>query len=297
MKLEEGDESSSEVNWSIHSSELLRLGTTRYDLATMSSEFRPEDKKKPKSDKSKEATSAAKQSDNDKPKPKRPLSAYNLFFKQEREKMLKDMPIRKEGKPRRSHGKIGFADLARSIASKWKNTTKEDRAVFDRMAMVDKDRYQREMQEWKKGQPATASAVAKASKKKEVPKLQQQQGSFTSLFEEPIQGSFMREPTSFLRDTFDRTFDDEPMDNEDHNDIAPEPYAHAQVFGSEFSTSSQQTSHQPHYHPPPLQQNQQADTATAQSDPLLNVSDLASQLGEESTELYLNMFRPSRKRG
>lgn len=85
-------------------------------------------------------------------KPKRPLSAYNFFFAQERKLILNEMPIRAEGKLRRSHGKIGFADLARNIAAKWKTINDEERKQFSDKAAVDKDRYIREMNEWKKTQ-------------------------------------------------------------------------------------------------------------------------------------------------
>jgi hypothetical protein len=85
----------------------------------------------------------------EKPKPKRPLSAYNIFFKHERERMLADAPTRPQGKPRRSHGKIGFADLARSIASKWNSMDADTRARYNELAADDKRRYTREMAEWK----------------------------------------------------------------------------------------------------------------------------------------------------
>lgn len=85
-------------------------------------------------------------------KPKRPLSAYNFFFHQERQLILNQMPTRVEGKPRRSHGKIGFADLARNIASKWKSLSDGERKPFDDKAAADKDRYIQEMNEWKKTQ-------------------------------------------------------------------------------------------------------------------------------------------------
>jgi HMG-box domain len=94
------------------------------------------------------------------PKPKRPLSAYNYFFHNERQKMLENMPTRAEGKPRRSHGKIGFADLARNIAAKWKSISDEERKTFDEKAMEDKERYSKEMEEWKASQLLEVSHAA-----------------------------------------------------------------------------------------------------------------------------------------
>ena len=83
-------------------------------------------------------------------KPKRPLSSYNLFFQAERAKILETTPSKYEGnKPRRSHGKIGFASLARTIAGKWNNIDPETRKHFDQLAAKDKERYKREMEVWK----------------------------------------------------------------------------------------------------------------------------------------------------
>lgn len=94
-----------------------------------------------------------------KDKPKRPLSSYNLFFKDERGKILRETPERPGGKPRRSHGKIGFADLARSIAANWKAIEPESRAHFDALAAKDKERYRTEMDVWKKKQEVLKQAA------------------------------------------------------------------------------------------------------------------------------------------
>ncbi|EEC49814.1 predicted protein [Phaeodactylum tricornutum CCAP 1055/1] len=83
------------------------------------------------------------------PKPKRPLSAYNFFFKRERQDILRNTPVRPQGKPRRSHGKIGFADLARTIAARWKGADHAVKDHFENMAKMDKDRYARELEDWK----------------------------------------------------------------------------------------------------------------------------------------------------
>jgi hypothetical protein len=83
------------------------------------------------------------------PKPPRNLSAYNFYFKDQRRKMLEALPIRSEGKPRRSHGKIGFSDLARTIAAGWKSIDHETRIYYENLAMADKERYARELEAWK----------------------------------------------------------------------------------------------------------------------------------------------------
>lgn len=80
-------------------------------------------------------------------KPKRALSAYNLFFQSERAKILSEtcQPSRK---PRRSHGKIGFAALARSVADKWKTLPAKEKAKFEAEALKEKERYEQEVEVW-----------------------------------------------------------------------------------------------------------------------------------------------------
>jgi HMG-box domain len=84
-------------------------------------------------------------------KPKRPLSSYNYFFKSERAEILKQLPeVGAEFKPRRSHGKIGFRDLALRISTKWKSLSADERSLFEDMAAADKMRYQNEKRKWNK---------------------------------------------------------------------------------------------------------------------------------------------------
>lgn len=112
-----------------------------------------------------------------KDKPKRPLSAYNLFFQEERNSILAALPNDNEPiddgmteeerrrKHRKTHGKIGFADLARSIASKWKGCEENERATFEARAAKEKQRYKLELEAWKKAQEGldTTSASEKRS--------------------------------------------------------------------------------------------------------------------------------------
>ena len=105
-------------------------------------------------------------------KPKRPLSAYNLFFKHTRDEMLASTAsagstaydhskhattlqspsarrdLSKRGRPP-PHRKIGFAEMARQIGAQWKALEGDRREHFESLARVDKQRYLQEMEAWK----------------------------------------------------------------------------------------------------------------------------------------------------
>ena len=65
--------------------------------------------------------------------PRRPLSAYNLFFKSERQRIvasISERPNPRLGQSGKAVG-LGFAGLARDIASKWKVLDSAEKAVFE----------------------------------------------------------------------------------------------------------------------------------------------------------------------
>ncbi|KAL3910223.1 MAG: hypothetical protein SGARI_002230 [Bacillariaceae sp.] len=61
--------------------------------------------------------------------PKRPLSAYNIFFKDTREKIIEE------------HGKTNFQDMVRLIAAAWKEATAEEKKKYEALAAKDLIRY------------------------------------------------------------------------------------------------------------------------------------------------------------
>jgi len=101
--------------------------------------------------------------------PKRALSAYNLFFHFERDRILRncsDLPVtaeevaavavrhharfltKKGPRPhRKSHGKIGFAELARTISARWKGLDPKTKAIFEDRARVEKILFKRRVEQ------------------------------------------------------------------------------------------------------------------------------------------------------
>lgn len=104
-----------------------------------------------------------------KDKPNRPLSAYNLFFSRERAVMLGDdapSPEEEARKKRvhcRTHGKIGFADMAKIIGAKWKTLQPQQKMIFEELARKEKERYQVELVAWKDAQKRKACASGEQS--------------------------------------------------------------------------------------------------------------------------------------
>ena len=82
-------------------------------------------------------------------KPKRPLTAYNIFFREERQRLLETLPVLKNVKSKKAHGKISFPDLAKRISCEWKRISPSSKVHYCELACKDKMRYYREMEEWR----------------------------------------------------------------------------------------------------------------------------------------------------
>jgi len=113
-----------------------------------------------------------------KDKPKRPLSAYNFFFKEEREKIIKvvnaedpsavkqdpedDGCLDEEtiGRLKKEGGKVSFEEMGKIIGQRWKNIDPDRLQKYSELASEDTERYKGEMQEYNGRQEAKMRSEA-----------------------------------------------------------------------------------------------------------------------------------------
>jgi HMG-box domain len=83
-------------------------------------------------------------------KPKRPLSAYNLFFANMRQTLLKE---------KQSDSGIGFSNLAKKVSEKWRTIPQDEKDRFESEANALKSKYMTELHSWESQKKVTETAM------------------------------------------------------------------------------------------------------------------------------------------
>ena len=125
--------------------------------------------------------------------PRRPLSAYNFFFKAERARILgvdddddcdldgqDDEAAAKKRKHRKTPGMIGFRQLANHVGERWRSLSTEEKIPYQKKFEQDRIRYKTEMKAWEDAQRRRTirqnkAMMARIKLEKEAKKQQQEQ--------------------------------------------------------------------------------------------------------------------------
>ncbi|KAL3798922.1 hypothetical protein ACHAWO_013039 [Cyclotella atomus] len=103
-------------------------------------------------------------------RPLRPLSACNIFFQMERNRITKE-----QANPDAKHASGAFANLTNTILARWKNIDGALKIELDAKAKLDKERYNREVDVWKANmlriaeEAASKAAASSADVAEEAP--------------------------------------------------------------------------------------------------------------------------------
>eukprot|EP00980_Cylindrotheca_fusiformis_P006527 scaffold1384_cov116-Cylindrotheca_fusiformis.AAC.5 len=89
-----------------------------------------------------ESISTSRRKKKPKGMPKRPLSAYNLFFQSER------AAVQAKAEKESPSTRLGFEGLGKIIGKQWRELSAEDRKEFEKLAAKDRVRYSREMEKY-----------------------------------------------------------------------------------------------------------------------------------------------------
>lgn len=88
-------------------------------------------------------------------KPKRPLSAYNMFFADVRKELMEEQSKTTGGGDPKQH-KLGFTELALEVSKRWKAIPTDQKQEYEKKAKAAKEKYQEEILKWRQGERVAA---------------------------------------------------------------------------------------------------------------------------------------------
>jgi hypothetical protein len=98
--------------------------------------------------------------------PRRPLSAYNIFFREQRSIILQEREELKEDDEKYEKARGLFASMGKKIAAKWKSASAEEKARLQALSNVERQRYHEEMEKYKRERKRKTKSSAQKSRSK-----------------------------------------------------------------------------------------------------------------------------------
>lgn len=100
-------------------------------------------------------------------KPTRPLSAYNLFFRDEREKLIAGLPTPPSARAKKKNGRgIGFSNMAKTISARWKEIPGSTKERYESIAAAGRVVYNKKIEEWRQQRTALGLPTKRKNKKR-----------------------------------------------------------------------------------------------------------------------------------
>ena len=252
--------------------------------------------------------------------PKRPLSAYNLFFADERKKLLaareapddyttgisRDIFSNTSPAPAPQAKKLGFAGLARTVAAKWKTLDPIAKSTYEKQANVEKARYKAQMKEYneqrlRSQQQATmGSGMDPASLQAAWPAMPQTIASLGNIYDSAAEQTSQRTSLDYSHggaSMGDAASSGLVLPKGQYYGGPQDVYAPAPGMDLGYPPARQQqydASHRSSWAAPPtasmINWNDERGQAKRLSSPG-NISILAEELGQEQVDFFLNSLK------
>lgn len=128
--------------------------------------------------------------------PRRPLSAYNIFFREERVKWLEELKIMNTNNESIAD-KSTFHAMGKEIGGRWKKLSKDERLKYEEIAKQDMKRYRDQMKEFNDDVMARTGSSTKGAKSDRTKEL----SHFTARSENSISSQGNRNAEQLFQNT------------------------------------------------------------------------------------------------
>lgn len=192
-------------------------------------------------------------------KPKRPRTAYNIYFRDQQDKMKKS----------KTCANLKSANIAKTIAASWKNVTPSVRVHYDQLAVEDKYRYYAEKVEYQN----PVACTRKSARKEEMQKQQRQEQLINTPPAVPSTVEYTKDTKVYIS-----TLQSEQFDEDQHQQVYFE--SNMTLSGDVELCSNEQAQRSRHSSRP---------TSPAYSHQA--IADLASKLDDESIDFLIRALK------